>query len=173
MGAQSEVKRLRLREAVGLAATEERMLWPGIWKHYHAPNGLENVLRQYLDEARIDQLCFNTKVERIDVNEGASKWVVTGSRVEWGDDGERKQERSVVYDQPDAVVFCIAAPDALQIEGLLDWMQPLECQILQAVEYDSRAVVAVCYSQDLQRAIGSCFTSQAGRSTNDSSSIDS
>ena len=133
------------------------MLWPGIWKHYHAPAGLGDVLRRYLEEARIDAMCFNTRTEHIDTADDTQTWRVSGSSAVVDGAGRQCGRQPVASNEPQAVVVCVPAPDATQIGGLQSWLRPDHCKILRDVEYDSRAVVAVCYNGQLRSEIESCF----------------
>ncbi|KAK3248751.1 hypothetical protein CYMTET_41792 [Cymbomonas tetramitiformis] len=143
-----------------LGATEERMLWSGIWKHHYAQGGLVSVLRAYLAEAKPDATCFGRRVLRVArcpaTGDAGSAWQATASAKVQGASTSSTAQGEVT-EAFDSVVMCIPAPDALCIDGVSDALPATSVNILSAVGYDSRASAVVFFHADLQPSLRALF----------------
>jgi len=150
--AREEARRLVRRgllvqvEDGALEASEERMLWPGIWKHHKAPGGMTSILEHYLrEEARPDAIEFSRKVVAITPTprDQEGRWMV--STATGGPDSKILRSESF-----DSVLLCIPASDVLAIKGIDKALEDSPCkalEILKGVGYDSRCAIAVWYER--------------------------
>lgn len=143
---------LRPAEDDHLAPTEERMLWEGIWKHFHAPSGLVSILYDYLREARPDELHFGHRVHSVS---RVGNLVNVSARAIAPD--EHEEEHFCVSESFDTVVVCVPAPAALCIDGLTGFITTEQSGILRSVAYDARSSVAVFYRSELSPKLNELF----------------
>jgi hypothetical protein len=122
-----------------LAGTEERLNWPGLWKHFWAPDGLASVLRGLLCDAQLDSTTFGMRADAVRLPEGRGCQVSGLRRVDGGATAER------VTGVWDAVVLAVPTPDAIAL-GAASALSPADAAILRAIEYDARGAVAVFYA---------------------------
>ena len=134
-----------------LCGTEERLNWPGFWRHFWGSpgGGLRRVLKTLLDDAGV-QPSFGVRVGSLEAakapQDGAPvhRLRVRGVRRTWGvaaADGTGQaappREEPWVGDY-DCVVACIPGPNALEIDGLVGLLPPLSAKVLRRVGYDAR-----------------------------------
>ena len=99
------------------------MIWEGIWKHHHAPDGLVTVLHHYLKEARPDNLRFRHRVSSITSETAQSK------------DTTRDQDQDQDQDQGQPTRrWRVDAFQSLQNPSLSDHHQPNEAASTLASE---------------------------------------
>lgn len=142
-----------------LEASEERMLWPGIWRHNIARRGLTSVLRHYLDEAAPDSIHFGHKVVNIakrapQGDPHMQQNTTLSQRCLWLVSAHVGEQREVFKSQAfDTVILCLPAPDVAQIVGIDEAFaeSPASLGILRDVGYDSRCAVAVWYSREVMQ----------------------
>lgn len=144
-----------------LCGTEERLNWPGFWRHFWGASdgGLRRVLRTLLEDAGV-QPSFGVRVGSLEAtaaHDGASRLRVRGVRRIWGKAAAHSAAGAAsaagtspapghtapLREEPwvgdyDCVVACVPGPNALEIDGLVDLLSPLSASVLRRVGYDAR-----------------------------------
>ena len=144
-GAWTEVQALKERglvEPVGdeqLAPTEERLLWPELWRQYAAVGSLSDVCAALLADARPDAVHFGRRVDGL---ERDATFVVAAAQRDG--DGIATPARATF----DAVVLAVPAPDALAIDGVADALPSELADLVRRTRYDARTATAVFLRDD-------------------------
>ena len=144
-GAWAEVQALEARglvEPLGdeqLAPTEERLLWPELWRQYAAVGSLSDVCAALLADARPDAVHFGRRVDGL---ERDATFVVAAAQRDG--DGIATPARATF----DAVVLAVPAPDALAIDGVADALPSELADLVRRTRYDARTATAVFLRDD-------------------------
>ena len=131
-----------------LCGTEERLNWPGFWRHFWGSpgGGLRRVLKTLLDDAGV-QPSFGVRVGSLEAAQDGTpvhRLRVRGVRRTWGAaEADGAGQAALPREEPwvgdyDCVVACIPGPNALEIDGLVDLLPPLSAKVLRRVGYDAR-----------------------------------
>ena len=112
-----------------LAGTEERLNWPGLWRHYRAATTLSDVLEDVLARARPADVRFGRRVDAVAVSD---RGVVVSAT--------QRPAGARVAETFDAVVLAVAAPDALAIGGAAGGLPA--GAVVAGVAYDARTAAA-------------------------------
>ncbi len=120
-----------------LGAVEERLNWPRLWHHAHAPRGLGAVLRALLEDARPDAVRFGLRVDGVAATHaGGTAWGVQRH----GDGASTPLRESF-----DSVILAVPAPDAARVANVAASLPPASAAILHGVGYDRRVATAIFY----------------------------
>lgn len=145
-GAWSEVQALEARGLVEpvadnqLAATEERLLWPELWRQYVSVGSFSDVCAALLTDARPDAVYFGRRVDGLK-RDAEGPFVVAATQR----DGDGARSISTTFD---AVVLAVPAPDALAVDGVADALPPELADLLGRTRYDARTATAVFFCDD-------------------------
>mmetsp|Transcript_58608 Transcript_58608/g.117719 ORF Transcript_58608/g.117719 Transcript_58608/m.117719 type:complete len:461 (+) Transcript_58608:173-1555(+) len=141
-----------------LAATEERMVWEGLWKHHWAPRGMSAVLSTLLEWGGATPL-FGVRVDELRfLPSGAvSARAVQRKHV----DGGEKHAAAQVEEEFDCVIVCVPAPAALAIRGVAEALPEASASILRGVGYDTRGAEAHFFSPELKPQLRDLFAGTA------------
>ena len=132
-----------------LCGTEERLLWPGFWRHYWgAPGGgLRRVLETLLDDVGVEPT-FGVRIDSIEATD--TRLRVQGvHRLPALEDlphpGLSRRREEAWAGEYDCIIACVPAPNALEIDGLAALLPPPSAHVLRSVRYDARTTRAVWF----------------------------
>lgn len=127
-----------------LGETDERMIWEELWQHYVAPRGLSTVLEALIPFSVKTE--YGVKVQSVQrLENGKVKVSGVCRSPDLPSNGTTFQR---VYD---AAIVCVAAPDALQIQGVQQLLDADSQKVLKAVGYDSRTCEAHFFDPNILR----------------------
>ena len=152
-----------------LCATEERMLWDGLWKHWWAPNGGFRELLNHIQQMAGIQPLFGIRIDAIERRECNDTISDTDSSCHLLHVKGYKRGPPPFADvmrrfegDYDCIVFCIPAPNVLTVSGLSDFLSTDATAVLRGVGYDSRTVQAHWFSHELRERLQKLFLIQEG-----------
>jgi predicted NAD/FAD-dependent oxidoreductase len=154
------VNRGLMHRAHGLAPTEERGQEKHI-AHYWARDGATSILREYLKGAKVNEMHFNRRVTSIDRSPGCGRWRVGYSQGRVSDPHATHKVADRGTEMFHSVVVATNAWDAMHIDGVAPLMSQELKHAVQAVEYDSRFAVGLCFIPKFKKHIEAIFNQES------------
>jgi predicted NAD/FAD-dependent oxidoreductase len=147
-----------VHKAHGLSNTEERPHSPSI-TNYWARNGTTDILRNYLDEARPEDLRFGRRVLNIEQNGG--NFLVTAGDGEVSDPHGQNHVSGTIQEEFHCVIATGTAWDIMSINGMQNLL-PFEIkQGLSSVQYDRRWSIGFSFHSWMKPVVETYFAQAA------------